>query len=324
MEKVSIIVPCYNGENFIDKNFNSIYNQDYSSIELILIDDGSVDASKETVFAWKNKLEERNIELKYYYQENQGLGAAINSGLKLVTGAYIILLDVDDEFLDGALSEKVKYLQENKNVNVVRSNGWIVKDNIKYPFVYDKKEKDNEDIFLALLRGETNNWAGSYMVRAKALFEFYPDREIYKSRYGQNLQFLLPLVYKNTCGFIDKPHMNYIQQGFSLSQTADSDEKESKSIENAKGYRDIRLHMVDAIISNEEKEYYIKNIQGAYWRGIMSIALMSNNKKILKEAYLEMQKYEMPTIDDKINYYSVVSKYKMYILRIRRKLRRIL
>ncbi len=51
------------------------------------------------------------------------------------------------------------------------------------------------------------------------LFKFYPEREIYQSKYGQNLQLLLPLLYNKKCGFIDKPHMNYNQQENSLTKT---------------------------------------------------------------------------------------------------------
>ena len=324
MEKVSVIVPCYNGNEFVDRCFRSIYQQDYPMIELVVVDDGSTDESKEKILGWKKRFNERNSELIYFYQENQGLGSAINSGLKLVTGDFIILLDIDDEFLYGALSEKVEYLKKNPEVNVVRSNGWVVKKNTKYLFVHEEKEKNNEDIFLPLLRGETNNWAGSYMVRSKALFEFYPNREIYKSRYGQNLQFLLPLVYKNKCGFIDKPHMNYIQQDNSLSQTTNLKDIIDKSIDNANGYREIRLYMTNIITDGYEKEYYIKNIYASYWRGIMSIALVNSKKDLLKKAYIEMQKYEVASIDDRINYYSMTSKCKMYFLKIIRKVRNIL
>ena len=73
------------------------------------------------------------------------------------------------------------------------------------------------------------------MVRAKTFFDFYPDREIHKSRFGQNLQFLLPLTYKSRCGFIDKPQMNYIQQENSLSVLAEGKDKLEKSLKNAKG-----------------------------------------------------------------------------------------
>jgi hypothetical protein len=98
-------------------------------------------------------------------------------------------------------------------------------------FIYDECEKNIQDVFTALLEGKTNNWAGSYMVRVSSLFKFYPEREIYQSKYGQNLQLLLPLLYNKKCGFIDKPHMNYNQQENSLTKTNVEKSKKKKSLE---------------------------------------------------------------------------------------------
>ena len=55
METVSIIIPCYNGAKFIDRSLASIYEQDYSYMEVIIVDDGSIDNSKEKTFKWKQK-----------------------------------------------------------------------------------------------------------------------------------------------------------------------------------------------------------------------------------------------------------------------------
>jgi len=325
MEKVSIIVPCYNGEKFIDRCIESIYQQSYASIELIVVDDGSTDNSKEKILAWDSRFAEKGYDLNYFYKENGGLGSAINAGLKLVTGDYISLLDADDEYLPGSVEERVKYLQENPDVDVVRTNGWIVREDTKFLFIRDEAEKKIKDVFLALLRGETNNWAGSYMVRSKPMFDFYPDREIYQSRYGQNLQFLLPLIYGKKCGFIDKPHMNYIQIGASLSRTDDAEVAQKKDLENAAGYKDIRLHMVKIIISDEnERKYYVKKIEGAYWKGIINLAVMYKNTGLLQDAYSNMLKYEKLSIDDKILYYSLISPKKVIPYKIIRKIKYVL
>lgn len=321
MEKVSVIIPCYNGEKFIDRSIKSVYIQEYPAVELIVVDDGSTDGSKEKILAWESNFKDKGFDLKYIYQKNTGPGGAINKGLKYVTGDYISLLDADDEYLPGAVIEKVQYLQQNSDVDVVRSNGWMVKGNNKFLFINDEKEKAIEDVFLALLRGETNNWAGSYMVRAKALFDFYPDREIYQSRFGQNLQFLLPLTYKKRCGFIDKPHMNYIQQPNSLSQTTDKQELLQKSLENAAGYRDIRIHMINLIIKDyKESSFYINEVDKSYWKGIMVFSANNNNKQLMIQAFEKKLKYEKPSIDDKIIYYRMVSPYKAFIYRAIRKL----
>ncbi len=322
MEKVSIIVPCYNGEKFIDRCIDSIYQQSYPSIELIVVDDGSTDNSKEKILAWVECFKEKGYELKYFYKENGGLGSAINAGLKLVSGDYISLLDADDEYLPCSAEERVRYLQENPNVDVVRTNGWSVRENTKFLFVRDEAEKKIKDVFTALLRGETNNWAGSYMVRSKPMFEFYPDREIYQSRYGQNLQFLLPLIYRKECGFIDKPHMNYIQIGVSLSRSDDAEAAQKKDLENAAGYRDIRVHMLNEIVKDEaEKSYYLNKIEGSYWRGILNLASIHKNTELLKKSYSNILKYEEPSIEDKITYYSHISPKKAIPYKIIRKIK---
>ena len=322
MEKVSIIVPCYNGEKYIDRCIESVYRQSYSKIELIVVDDGSTDGSRERIIAWNRSFMEKGFELKYVYQKNGGSGSAVNAGLKLVTGDYISLLDADDEYLPGAVEERAQYLHENEDVDVVRSNGWIIREDNQFLFVTEDAEKRLEDVFLALLRGETNNWAGSFMVRSKPLFQFYPEREIYQSRYGQNLQFLLPLTYKRKCGFIDKPHMNYIQIGNSLCRTDDEYDFGKKSLENAAGYRDIRIHMIEAIVEDcTEKLFYLSKIEGGYWKSVMRIAVMNGDGTLMKQAYINKLRYEKASIDDMIMYYGVISPYKSFVYRVIRKIR---
>lgn len=316
---VSVIVPCFNGEQFIDRCLSSIYEQKYREIEVIVVDDGSTDKSKEKIFAWIGCFQASHRGLKYVYQSNKGLGGAINTGLKHAEGEYLSLLDADDEYLAGCMAERVQFLEQHPNIDVVRSNGYVIRGNNKYLFVQEE-EKEIKDVFKALLRGETNNWAGSYMVRTSALFQFYPDREIYQSRYGQNLQLLLPLTYKKECGYINKPHMNYIQQEQSLSQTSEIDKQESRTLKNAEGYLDIRLHMLNLIARNEaEKKQLLTEVYEGYWRGIMRIADCFKNTKLMKSAYQELKKYMKPDINDKILYFGVCQRQIWLFLRLMRK-----
>lgn len=236
-KKVSIIIPCFNGERFIDRCLHSIEIQNYPHIEVVVVNDGSIDQSESKILEWKEVLENKKISLIYIKQKNQGIGSAINTGLKYISGEYLLLLDIDDEYLQGALLERVQFLESHREMDVVRSNGWYVRKNGKSLFIYDECEKNIQDVFTALLEGKTNNWAGSYMVRVSSLFKFYPEREIYQSKYGQNLQLLLPLLYNKKCGFIDKPHMNYNQQENSLTKTNVEKSKKKKSLDNANGFQ---------------------------------------------------------------------------------------
>lgn len=92
-ELLTIIVPVYNAENFIDKCINSILKQTYSNLELILINDGSTDTSKE--ICEKYELEDARVTL--INQENKGVSAARNKGLQNAKGTYIGFVDSDDE-----------------------------------------------------------------------------------------------------------------------------------------------------------------------------------------------------------------------------------
>lgn len=93
MSKVSIIVPVYNGERYLEKCIESILRQTHTDLELILIDDGSRDSSGAICDCWS----EKDPRVKVIHQENQGVSAARNAGLDIATGDYIGFVDADDE-----------------------------------------------------------------------------------------------------------------------------------------------------------------------------------------------------------------------------------
>lgn len=90
--KVSIIIPVYNKEEYLDRCLNSILNQTLSDIEIILINDGSVDNSLKIC----NKYALHEARIKVINQKNAGVSAARNSGLLIATGEYITFVDPDD------------------------------------------------------------------------------------------------------------------------------------------------------------------------------------------------------------------------------------
>ena len=317
---VSIIVPCYNGEKFIKRCFDSILNQTYKEMEIIVVNDGSTDKSEKIILEYENKFLEEGMIFKYIYKKNGGLGSAINKGLKHVSGKYLTLLDIDDYIMKESIELKVKFLDSHSDYNVVRTNGYYVteenlddKDNL---FVVNKDEKNNIYIFDDLINAKTNNWAGSYMVRTDKLFGFYKDRNIYESRYGQNLQMLLPLVYKNKSGFIDIPLMKYIRQKDSLSVSTNDF---NKQIENMLGYKRIRQYMINLIVDENDREKYLKMVDINCARYIMDLAYVNKNKKIMDEHYSILKRLNSVTLEDKILYYGVKNRIMQYILRVYRK-----
>ncbi len=93
MSRVSVIVPVYNGERYLDKCIESVLSQTHPDIELILVNDGSKDNSGAICDRWA----EKDIRVKVIHQENQGVSAARNAGLELATGDFIGFVDADDE-----------------------------------------------------------------------------------------------------------------------------------------------------------------------------------------------------------------------------------
>ena len=319
---VSVIIPCYNGERFIDQSIASVYLQDYTPIELIVVDDGSTDGSAERIQAWKERFAQKGNTLKYIYQANRGLGGAIDTGLNHVTGQYLMLLDADDVFLPDSISKRVEFLEAHPDYVGVRSNGWCVCGESRHLFITEEKEKQITDLFTALSFGKTNNWAGTYMVRTSALFEAYPDRNINPSRFGQNFQILLPVAYKQKFGYIDEPLMEYRIQPESHSHAQDSETQYKKSIVNSTGWRDIYRSVVCRFVVDEkERHYYLNGYDSVFYRAAMNRAISFGKMRDARENYLLLKKTGYVTLDDRITYTNMVCPPAALGLRAVRKIR---
>lgn len=92
MKRISIIVPVYNAEKYLDKCIKSILMQTYKEFELIIINDGSTDSSQKIIDKWLNK----DRRIKAISQGNKGVSAARNEGLKLASGQWVTFVDADD------------------------------------------------------------------------------------------------------------------------------------------------------------------------------------------------------------------------------------
>lgn len=116
--KISIIVPVYNTENQIRYCLDSIINQTYKNLEIIVVDDGTKDNAGKIAEEYK----EKDNRIKVIHQENQGLGAARNTGLNAVTGDYIAFVDSDDVLIHDFYEYLMKLLEEGDYPDIVQAS----------------------------------------------------------------------------------------------------------------------------------------------------------------------------------------------------------
>lgn len=108
MPQISIIMPTYNCGKYIAEAIDSVLNQTFSDFEIIVIDDGSTDNTKELLSSYI-----ANGQIRYFYQENNGPASARNRGLKEATGEYVSFLDCDDCFLPEFLDKNLSYAKQS-------------------------------------------------------------------------------------------------------------------------------------------------------------------------------------------------------------------
>lgn len=214
-EKVSIISPCYNGEQYITRMLESIMRQTYEELELICVDDGSTDRTADIIRDYIPHFKVLDKQLIYIRQENQGQAAAINNGLKHITGEYLSWIDCDDFLTLDSVEKKVKALQANPKCKIVTSNLYVVKeDDIENVLevkgrLYGALNYQPKQFFLTLA-GMSLMECHCHMLRVEAFQAINPALEISKCRAGQNYQILLPMYYFYDRCYIDEPLAFYV------------------------------------------------------------------------------------------------------------------
>ncbi|TXB63802.1 glycosyltransferase family 2 protein [Phaeodactylibacter luteus] len=119
LPKVSVIIPCYNQAQYLLEAVQSVLNQTYQIFEIIIINDGSTDNTKEVA----DRIKELDDRIKVIHQANLGLSAARNSGITASTGQYILPLDADDKIDAKYLELGINCLSEKNTVDVFYGEG---------------------------------------------------------------------------------------------------------------------------------------------------------------------------------------------------------
>lgn len=180
--KVSIIVPAFNSENYLEKCINSILNQTYKDIEVIIINDGSIDNTAEIC----TKLELKDKRVKAFHQENSGVARARNFGLKKSSGEYICWVDSDDWIEPTYIGDLVEKMQMySADMVMVHSNQNRKKDTVF---------KERVELIREFLLGNINSFLWTTLIKK----DFYNGIEFEDIKIGEDALLLLQIFTKVT------------------------------------------------------------------------------------------------------------------------------
>lgn len=136
---ISVVIPVHNGEKYVKEALESVLNQTYENVEIIVVDDKSTDSTLSIL----STLEKRHPSLKVIEAEKQnGLGDVINIGIRASTGKYIARLDADDLMYPDRLEKQAEFMENNPDVVVVGGQIDIIDESGK---VIGKREYATDD-----------------------------------------------------------------------------------------------------------------------------------------------------------------------------------
>ena len=164
--KISVVIPTYNCGALIPEALDSIFAQTFTDFEVIVVDDGSTDNTRDVVSRYRE-------DIRYIYQNNKGVSAARNAGIKEARGQYIAFLDADDLWLPEKLASQMRVMTQSDAIGIVACGLFCIDDknnSVKTVIPENYSDKDN------LIRGLYFDpaiffGAGSSILVRKACFE---------------------------------------------------------------------------------------------------------------------------------------------------------
>lgn len=212
-DTISILIPCYNAGKTIQRLLDSILNQTYTKYEVILVNDASTDDVDVVIQKYINIFKNKSINFIYLkHKNNIGAAGAINTGLKYVHGEYLVWPDADDYFTLNSLQTRINSLQANPDCGFCCGavEMHYVDNRRKIISNMFEEDKVHNCLIQMLFMKKLLICTGQYMIKMPWFDEIYPDREIFVTRFGQNLQMLLPIAYKSNCAVVHDVVYHYM------------------------------------------------------------------------------------------------------------------
>lgn len=234
--RVSVVIPCYNDKDYIQEAVQSVLNQTFQDFEIIIIDDGSNEATKKVLANIKNE------KLQVINQRNRGLSAARNNGIKAANALYVLVLDGDDTVDPLFLEKAVAILEENQVIGAVScycnlfiKNHQVVQQHWPKGGSIADFLFDNNSVSFALIRKKCWEEIGGYDEQMKNGFEDW--------------EFWIAMTKRGWGVFVIPEHLfNYRQKKKSMSKDSKMNFREANLNYIYKKHQDVyQQHFAETI-----------------------------------------------------------------------------
>ena len=309
MEKslVSVLTPCYNTGNYVHRLLESVLQQTYPNIEMLVVDDGSTDNSVEVINSYIEKFKVKGYSLSVVHQENSGQSVAIREGLKMLHGKYIVWPDSDDFYASPLCIEQMVDAFEalGDDYGLVRTQQNVLEDGtlkvIGINGANAKNDIDKRLLFEDCLFCKNNFYfcPGAYMADFQKLKastkEIYTDKNA-----GQNWQLMLPLLYHYRCYTIKERLYNVIQR--TNSHSRGQYKGFEKLLTKTESYENTLLGTLERInnMPKDEKDIYSLHIKQKYCREKIRLAYVFRKEQEFKKWFQECESIGGITLKEKI------------------------
>lgn len=182
---VSVIIPAYNAEKYLEEALDSVITQTYKKLDIIVINDGSTDNTCKICEAYQKKDE----RIKVIHQKNKGVSAARNIGLNIMRGDYVTFLDSDDAYVQDAIETLVN--------SITDSNADIVCCRMSRQFTLGKMKLSDKDIKFLNSKEITQNEALYKMAKGE-IYETVWDKIYKRQLFDNNLRFIEGQFYEDS------------------------------------------------------------------------------------------------------------------------------
>lgn len=277
--KLSIIVPVYGVEKYIDKCLDSLVKQSLKEIEIIVVNDGTKDNSQKIIDKYVKKYPEK---IKSYIKENGGQGSARNYGLEKANGEYIGYVDSDD-FIEKDMYKKLYNKAKEDNYDIVVCGNYNVSEDYKTKNIdtfINNYNTDLENIFFGKMAVWNKIYKRDILIKNKLEFK--------EKVWYEDLAFTLKAIMNsNTFAFIDEPLYDYlIREGSTMNNS-----NVQRNLEILDAFNDILSY----IQHNKKEEYFSKieflAIDHIYISAIVRVLKAEADDKVKRETINKLIDY---------------------------------